>query len=200
MGDARRRDPAYRHRIVRVRWRRHFRRWGRRASARHGSRSDYRRTIRAHGDVRGDGDLDKPPDSILAFRDQSETGEVGSYCYGSVCADAPGIPVPPEGETLVVPPGADLLFDYGGEGRLSMVKTVALPLHRRSVTSYLPGDFVEPSAEAPSPQWEQLRARPEGDRGRITAELPPGGYVISVFLKVSEGGDASYSFRVLVEP
>ncbi len=42
----------------------------------------------------------KPPDSTLTLGKRSVSGVLGSYCWtspsGATCADAAGIPVPPE--------------------------------------------------------------------------------------------------------
>ena len=52
------------------------------------------------------------------------------------------------------------------------------------------------------PSWrkgEDLRVRRSGTRARIVADLPPGEYVLDVFARMPEG-DASYGFRLILEP
>ena len=74
--------------------------------------------------------ISKPPQSTLSFGGRTVIGEIGSYCWSSpgspaTCADAAGIPVAREQQTLTVPTGSVLMFDYGGEGRPDSVQARA---------------------------------------------------------------------------
>src|SRR3712207_2773393 len=70
----------------------------------------------------------KPPHSTLILGKHAVAGVHGSYCWESAsganeavsrCADAAGIPVPPEDEALTVPRDWVVVFDYGGgDGQL----------------------------------------------------------------------------------
>ena len=139
----------------------------------------------------------KPPDSTLAHGKKSVTGTLGSYCYDSVCTDAAGILVPPAEETLIVPVGAALLLEYGGEGRTAVEDASAFPFGPEDVESASFGDLLKPNTGAPIVR--RLAVTPDGARWRIQPGLAPGEYVIYVLLKIPEG-DAYYSFRVAVEP
>src|SRR3712207_2266847 len=56
--------------------------------------------------LKGGGDLRRPPDSTLSYGRREVTGSLGSYCWsyrGTMgCADAAGIPLPHEPQTLIV--------------------------------------------------------------------------------------------------
>ncbi len=115
----------------------------------------------------------KPPDSTLTLGNRSVSGVLGSYCWtspsGATCADAAGIPVPPE-------------EGWGNE----------LSGRRR-------GGFLVPSEGRSALATEDLGVRRENDRTEIPAELPVGEYVVELFVRVPGGNDASYYFRVAVE-
>ena len=86
--------------------------------------------------------ISKPPESSLAYGEQTVAGELGSYCWSSpgspaTCADAAGIPVAQKQQTLTVPTGSVLMFDYGGDGRLRSVEARAYPLDQEK--QWLPG-------------------------------------------------------------
>ncbi len=46
---------------------------------------------------------------------------------------------------------------------------------------------------------KDLPVRRSGSRARIVADLPPGEYVLDVFARMPQG-DASYGFRLILEP
>ena len=87
--------------------------------------------------------ISKPPKSTLSFRGRTVTGELGSYCWSlpgspATCADAAGIPVARDQQTLTVPTGSVLMFDYGGgQGKLNSVEARAYPLKQEK--QWLPG-------------------------------------------------------------
>ena len=79
---------------------------------------------------------------------QAATGVPGSYCWESAsgasetvsrCADAAGIPVPPEEEALTVPRDWVLVFDFGGRGWSASVDVGAYPLERGGASPPGPG-------------------------------------------------------------
>jgi hypothetical protein len=146
----------------------------------------------------------KPPDSTLTLGNRSVSGVLGSYCWtspsGATCADAAGIPVPPEEEALAVPAGSVMVFDFGGSRRPTSVKAVAYPLGRgNELSGRRRGGFLVPSEGRSALATEDLKVRREGDRTEIPAELPVGEYVVELFVRVTRGNDATYYFRVAVE-
>ena len=146
----------------------------------------------------------KPPDSTLTLGNRSVSGVLGSYCWsspsGATCADAAGIPVPPEEEALTVPAGSGMVFDFGGSRRPTSVKAVAYPLGRgNELSGRRRGGFLVPSEGRSALTTEDLKVRRKGDRTEIPAELSPGEYVVELFVRVPGGNDATYYFRVAVE-
>lgn len=138
---------------------------------------------------------DHPPDSTLTYEGQTVTGVFGSYCWGSVCADMAGIPVPPARDRLTVPTGATLAFDFGGTGS-----------YRADLGTYR----LDPEAETqpgpdgirflmPRVREKNLKTVRADGRAKITADLPAGEYVLSVFVR-PDTGDASYFYRLRVKP
>ena len=149
--------------------------------------------------------ISKPPQSPLSFGGRTVIGEIGSYCWSSpgspaTCADAAGIPVAREQQTLTVPTGSVLMFDYGGEGRPDSVEARAYPLKQEK--QWLPGPegtrLMRPEEGRSVLVTEDLKVHQEDDRITIPAELSPDEYVVEVLVGVPEG-DASYYFRVNVE-
>ena len=122
--------------------------------------------------------LPKPPDGALVFGNHRKIGELGGYCWDSVCTEATFV-IPPVGEVLAVPSGSDLLFEYGGSSPPTKVKAKAYAL-------------VRGKAERAS---KSLRVSHTGARTRIAAEVPPGEYVLEVFVEVPEEGSAFYYFH-----
>ena len=158
-----------------------------------------------HTATHGEPSIIRPPDSILAYGGRTVTGELGSYCWSSrgspaTCADAAGIPVARKQQPLTVPTGSVLMFDYGGEGRPDSVEARAYPLEQQK--QWVAGAegirLMRPKGGRSVLATEDLRARREGDRRTIPAELTSGEYVVEVLVRVPEG-DASYYFRVAVE-
>lgn len=145
----------------------------------------------------------EPPESTLTLGEHTRIGVLGSYCWGpvsgstdavAVCADAAGIPVPPEDEALTVPRGWVLVFDYDGSARPASVSAAAYPLGRRNVLRGPPGGrFLSPTERRP----ENLRVSRLGERAQIPLGLPEGEYVVEVSVQVPEG-DAAYYFRVVM--
>ena len=134
---------------------------------------------------------EKPPKSTLSYGSRTVNGVPGTYCWetrsagGSVdtCLDG-SISVPRGSRTLVVPEGAELVFDFGGKRGPGSVSATAYPL--RLVKR---GDVLE---------GETFKILRQGSRVVIPAGLAPGEYVVDVFIQAPRG-DASYYYRVLVE-
>ncbi len=120
----------------------------------------------------------KPPNGALVFGNHRKIGELGGYCWDSVCTEATFV-IPPEGEALAVPSGSDLLFEYGGSSPPTKVKAKAYAL-------------VRGKAERAG---KSLRVSRTGARTRIAAEVPPGEYVLELFVEVPEEGSAFYYFH-----
>ena len=133
--------------------------------------------------LEAEGDLRRPPDSTLSYGRRKVKGQLGSYCwdYGNsgLCADKAGIP-PPRRKTLTVPTGSEMVFRYGRQRPPNTVQLDVLPLGKQ--------DGSHPS----------LNAEGSGVERTIPVKLPPGEYVLSVFVREQQG-DASYSFRIMVE-
>lgn len=155
-----------------------------------------------------------PPTSTLRYGAQAQTGEVGAYCWieqrqlwfdGGSCVDISGLRMPVE--TLTVPVGARLAFDFGAE-------TVPSELRIRAI----------PVSTAPDPpvgqQWQmirlyegyELRYTLKGTDAEITTDLRPGEYAIEVSVTVPTGSfvnpsgrrvptanSASYGFHIVKE-
>ena len=147
----------------------------------------------------------EPPESTLTLGEHTRIGALGSYCWGpvsgateavAVCADAAGIPVPPEHEALTVPRGWVLVFDYGGSARTASVSAAAYPLGRCDELRGPPGGrFLSPTGRRP--EAENLRVSRLGDRAQMPVGLPEGEYVVEVSVRAPEG-DAAYYFRVVM--
>ena len=133
------------------------------------------------------GDRNRPPDSTLFYGAQLVTGTLGSYCWGDMCADSFFI-VPPRKKTLTVPSGSHIVFDYGGQRPPIKVGVGAVPLDKQGTSTASPNLNRERS----------LKVHGSGVDRTIPVELPPGEYVVEVFIEEQQG-DAGYYFRVLVE-
>jgi hypothetical protein len=153
-------------------------------------------------------DTTRPPDGVLILGKHTVTGMLGSYCWEpasgatetvSRCADAAGIPVPPEDEALTVPRGWVLVFDYGGRGWSASVDVGAYPLDQGKDSLSGP-DGVAPLARSKrrsALEAKDLRISRLGERVQIPVKLAAGEYVVEASVRVPEG-DAAYYFRVVV--
>jgi hypothetical protein len=132
-----------------------------------------------------------PPGGTLAFGGETVAGELGGYCWtptsgeegelvAGQCVDAVYPLVPGKEKTLVVSPGSQMTFDYGGEE-----------------TAEAGAELLGPGDRSAESSSEPLEIRGSGGRLGIPADLPVGEHVVSVFVTVPEG-DASYYFRVAV--
>jgi hypothetical protein len=148
----------------------------------------------------------KPPDGVLILGKHTVTGVLGSYCWEAAsgatetvsrCADAAGIPVPPEDEALTVPRDWVLVFDYGG--RPASVDAGAYPLDRGkgSLSGSDRGVPLVRSGGRSALEAEDLRVSRLGERVQIPVTLAAGEYVMEVSVRVPEG-DAAYYFRIVV--
>ena len=139
---------------------------------------------------KGAGYLKRPPNSTLSYGGQEVRGSLGSYCwmYGNrgLCADAMFI-TPPRNRTLTLPSGSEMVFRYGGQ---RAPKTVGI--HASAL-----GGKGTATASADPKLSRLLKVHGAGVERTIAVELPPGEYVVSVFVTELQG-DATYYFRVMV--
>lgn len=138
----------------------------------------------------------EPPDATLSFGERTVTGSLGSYCWSLGCLDAAfpadesGALIPPNTDTLVVPAGSEMVFDFG-DWRSSSVGATAYPLDQGDSPS------TGPEERQGMPKGKRLRVEGAGGETRISGDLPPGAYLVDVFVLV-EQGDVSYSYNVSV--
>jgi len=152
--------------------------------------------------------LPRPPDSTLSYGGREVKGTLGTYCWTSgrtgVCADAPLI-FPPRKKTLTVPSGSEMVFRYGRQRSPDTVNAGAVPLDKkgqpRPPSSHKKGQPRPLTPRPPRPLTSgppPLEAHGSGVERTIPVELPQGEY--GVYVDVTEPqGDASYSFRIMVE-
>src|SRR5918997_241765 len=138
----------------------------------------------------------EPPGSTLSYGGETVEGGLGSYCWtwggGGGCADAFAIIL--GDDTLEAPAGATLSFDYRGKA-LDSLSVTAFRAGREGRGGGREVEILPPSSR----KGDDLRVRRSGTRARIVADLPPGEYVLDVFARMPEG-DASYGFRLILEP
>lgn len=145
--------------------------------------------------------LPEPPGSTLSYGGKTVEAGLGSYCWtsgsGGVCTDSIGIPV--SKETLTVPVGSTMTFDYEGE-ELDSLSVSAEQIgqgdrvERAGGSSFLLPGGRDGGYEKPV----KLRTSRSGNRARIVADLPAGDYAVVALAKMPQG-DAYYGFRVVVE-
>ena len=137
----------------------------------------------------GGGGVPRPPDSTLSYGGQEVKGALGSYCWSSGnsfgCADSIWPLIPSKQKALTVPSGSEMVFRYGGQSPPKTVEVAVYLLNKLRETSTYRPDY--------SP-----KAQGSGVQRTISAELPPGEYVLEVLTK-DQQDDASYYFRVIVE-
>jgi hypothetical protein len=142
--------------------------------------------------LQGGGNPRRPPDSTLSYRGREVRGSLGSYCWGNMCADT-FLFVPPRKKTLTVPSGSEMVFRYGGQRPPKKVGAGAYPLSKNGTSTASP----DPSRS------RSLKAHGSGVERTIPVELPPGEYLVDVFIQEPQTtrgvNDASYYFRVMVE-
>jgi hypothetical protein len=135
--------------------------------------------------------LPRPPDTTLSSGGQEVKGTLGSYCWTSgrtgICSDTFFI-VPARKKTLMVPPGSEMVFRYGGQRSPKKVGATASPISKNDTSSASP----DPNRS------RSLKVHGSGVERTIPVELPPGEYVVDVFITVQQG-DATYYFRIMVE-
>lgn len=145
-------------------------------------------------------ELPEPPGSTLSYGGEIVDSGLGSYCWssasGAVCTDSIGVPV--SRETLTVPAGSALRFEYGGRGLESLGATA----HRIGQGNHLEkagrGSFLVLDEENEGYKGVELQTRRSDNRARIVADLPDGEYAVAVFARMPQG-DALYGFHVVVE-
>ncbi len=108
-----------------------------------------------------------------------------SYRSTSLCADTIWPLIPGKQKTLTVPSDSEMVFRYGGQSPPQTIEGAAYQLNTLQETStYRP--------------YRSLKAQGSGVQRTISAELPPGEYVLEVSVEEQQGG-APYYFRVMVE-
>jgi hypothetical protein len=137
----------------------------------------------------GEGGFPQPPDSTLSYGGQEVKGTLGSYVWtaGDVgsSADASWPLIPSKQKMLTVPSDSEMVFRYGGQSPPKTVGAGAYLLNKLQKTGTMRPDH-------------SLKAQGSGVQRTISAELPPGEYVLEVSVKAPQG-DAAYYFRVMVE-
>ena len=137
----------------------------------------------------GAGDFPQPPDSTLSYGGREVKGTLGSYCWFSGnsggCADSVWPLIPSKQKTLTVPPDSEMVFRYGGQSPPNTVEVRAYSLKKLQKAGTMHPDST-------------LKAHGSGVQRTISAGLPPGEYVLEVFVREQQD-DASYYFRVMVE-
>ena len=134
--------------------------------------------------------IQEPPDSTLSYNGREVKDTPGSFCWFSgtsgACGDATWPLIPGKQKTLIVPPGSEMVFRFGGQDPPKTVEASAYALNKLQ------------RREATMRPDRTLKAKGSGVQRTIPAELPQGEYVLEVFVKVQQN-DASYYFRILVE-
>lgn len=131
-----------------------------------------------------------PPPATLSYNGQTQIGGTGTFCWEHLCADMIGIPVP--NDTLIVPTGSVLTFEFSGSEQLTEVHAAARPLK---------GQLVEGAGMQFLQTAEGEVALPSvssDNQTRITAELESGEYSVTVSIRIT-GGDALYGFHVVIQ-
>ena len=140
----------------------------------------------------------EPPGSTLSYGGETVGGGLGSYCWfmggSGGCADAFAVILGEE--ALEAPAGATLSFAYGGKA-LDSLSVTAYRADREARGGPREDDMFLPQYRGGGAK--QLPVRRSGTRARIVADLPPGEYVLDVFARMPQG-DASYGFRLVLEP
>jgi hypothetical protein len=122
----------------------------------------------------GDRKWPRPPDSTLSYGGQEVKGVLGSYCWGNImCADTFFI-VPSRKKTLTVPSGSEMVFRYEGQRPPKKVGAEAYPLSKNGRSNASP-DLN---------RSHSLKSHGSGVERTIAVELPPGEYVVDVFITV----------------
>lgn len=119
-----------------------------------------------------------------------QVGATGSYCWGTVCADAIG-PVAP-GEALTVAPDEELTFELmaGEPGQLSL-----------RVLQWQPSEFEgRPGTVILDPQAPLVASGDLEPTATTTWNAPtePGEYALLLFSTYVQGGDISYGWHIVV--
>ncbi len=138
-----------------------------------------------------------PPTATLAFDDQRQSGGLGSFCWAFQCSLAIGIDLPDE--PLVAPHGAALTLTISGTRAPTTLAASAFHIEDRGELRPIAGKYWLP------PKGQQSAALPsnlDGLRAGVTVDLPPGEYVVAVWIDVrrpGEEGSALYGFYIVVK-
>jgi hypothetical protein len=133
-----------------------------------------------------------PPHSTLSFNEKTQTGGIGSFCWKRGCADMAGIPVP--NNSLAVPAGASLDFEFSGSEPITDINAAARPLRGRLIEG-AGMKLLQNSNQAI--EALALPTRSAGNQAEIRADLEPGEYSMTVSIQASDRG-ALYGFHVVI--
>ena len=132
----------------------------------------------------------RPPLAVLTAGDARQTGGLGSFCWVSLCADAPSLVVPTE--PVAVPAGSPLVFELGFDPTEAMVTVLRADGGRftnelRDGTSLWEGGSQQEAVFAQAPTL--------GRRMQLRPDLQPGLYMVELSVRAAKG-DASYGFQL----
>ncbi len=137
-----------------------------------------------------------PLPSTLSYQGQTQTGQVGSFCWHDRCGELGGFPMP--AATLTVPADAVLTLTFSGASPPRTLDAAAYPLTKQSRTQTIAGGrILYPEGQTATP----LPAAVVGLQAEITARLPAGEYVLHIVVGETAPGEssASYGFHLIVK-
>ncbi len=162
------------------------------------------------------GETTGPPPSTLTAAGQTQTGDLGSFCWPTLTApraassatpppspevclevDGPGLPVPEE--RLPVTAGDTAVFRLGGTTPPAGVMAAAFPLAGWPLSEVGGRRWVLASGAPPPPKLD-LPTTLAGHEATIVVAVPAGAYVVLVRVSVLPDGGALYGFHVVVLP
>ena len=151
--------------------------------------------------VLGGGGRVRPPDSTLSYGGQEVKGALGSYCWSrgssGLCADTAGV-WPGRKRTLTVPSGSEVVFHFGGQGPPDRVNASASsPPDKVMATASPWPEKGASTASTAQNRRRSLKTYGSGVERTIPVELPPGEYLLDVYV-LTQQGDAGYAFRIMV--
>ncbi len=146
--------------------------------------------------------LAMPPAAKLQIGDQAQTGELGTYCwqppalkgrtFEATCADALGVPTALD--PLVVHAPFTATFTLSGDKAPSEVSLYSTRVTAADEMSGMPQGKRWWRAPSGQPTGLEATASPST---RLT--LSPGEYLLTLFVRWTPPGDATYGFLVKVQ-
>jgi hypothetical protein len=136
----------------------------------------------------------RPPSAVLIVGDARQTGALGSFCWVSLCADAPSLVVPID--PVAVPAGSPLVFELGFDPTEAMV--TVLRADEGKVIHELPdGSALWEGGSQQQAVFAQAPAH--GRKLELHPDLQPGLYMVELSVRAAKG-DASYGFQLEIVP